>query len=508
MKLRSGAIAPPLVAALLASWALLTWQLAGRSLWFDEYLSLQMSRGTPAQVVAAAAGDIHPPLYFLGLAAWTALAGASDFALRWFSSAAGLVSVALCAALARRWLGSRTALPAALLLACAPPFVEFSRMARYYALLVALALLATVLLLRAVRRPTLGRWLAYAVAGLALVSTFYPAALLFAAHGLWLLWPGALPGPARLPLRGWVVTASGVAALTLALYGPTLLNRALTISRAGGADLARSGLGFALGLAVTGYTFAVGETVFPWNPVAWLGLASVAALLVIGLAKRVRGLWPLLAGLGVCAVGVALVATFVSVNTPFINVPVRALFVWPLFGLALVAGWLAAPRRVAAPIFAALALAWGAGLVNYYAEQQFLNPIYLTPAREAAAWLAAAAQPGDAVLVETDSLVGYYLGQPPLARASVDAAAPAAVEAALSAAPARVWLVTLGRDQTAAGSPAEAIRAALAPNYTLSATERWLPLDPTYVHYKELLLRRTTYTHRLTIETYTRQSAP
>ena len=475
------------VALLLAGWALLTWQLAGRSLWFDEYLSLQMSRGTPAQVVAAAAGDIHPPLYFLGLAAWTALAGASDFALRWFSSAAGLVSVALCAALARRWLGSRTALPAALLLACAPPFVEFSRMARYYALLVALALLATVLLLRAVRRPTLGRWLAYAVAGLALVSTFYPAALLFAAHGLWLLWPGALPGPARLPLRGWVVTASGVAALTLALYGPTLLNRALTISRAGGADLARSGLGFVLGLTVTGYTFAVGETVFPWNPVAWLGLASVAALLVIGLAKRVRGLWPLLAGLGVCAVGVALVATFVSVNTPFINVPVRALFVWPLFGLA---------------------LAWGAGLVNYYAEQQFLNPIYLTPAREAAAWLAAAAQPGDAVLVETDSLVGYYLGQPPLARASVDAAAPAAVEAALSAAPARVWLVTLGRDQTAAGSPAEAIRAALAPNYTLSATERWLPLDPTYVHYKELLLRRPTYANRLTIETYPRRSAP
>ncbi|MCC7359403.1 MAG: glycosyltransferase family 39 protein [Anaerolineales bacterium] len=497
------------VTLLLVGWGLLSWQLAGRSLWFDEYLSLQMSRGSPAQVVAAAAGDIHPPLYFLGLAGWTTLAGVSDFALRWFSAAAGLLSVALGAALARRWLGPRAALPAALLMAFAPPLVEFSRMARYYALLVALALLATLLLLRAARRPTLGRWLLYAAAGLALVSTFYPAALLFAAHGLWLRWPGALPGGRpRRTWRGWMAAVAGTVLVAAALYGPTVLARASTISRAGGADLARSGLGLALGVAFTGYTFAVGETLFPWNPFAWVGLAAVAALLFVGIRRRARGLWPALAGLGLCAAGVALVTTFVSVNTPFINVPVRGVFAWPLFGLALAAGLPAAPRRVAAPLLAALALTWGAGLVNYYGGQQFLNPIYLTPAREAAAWLAAAASPGDALLIETDSLVGYYLAQPPATRASVDAANPAAVAAALAAAPVRVWLVALGRDQTAAGSPAEAIRAALAADYRLSATERWQPLDAAYVRYKEMLLRRPTYTYRLTIETYTRRGSP
>ena len=494
------------VALLLVSWALLTWQLGARSLWFDEYLALQMSRGGVAQVVAAAAADIHPPLYFLGLAAWTAAAGTSDFALRWFSAATGLLSVAMMVPLARPWLGRRAALLAALLLALAPAFVEFSRMARYYALVVALALLATVLLVRAVRQGGVWAWLAYAVAELALVSTFYPAAVLFAVHGLWLLWPGALPQRRDRPaLWPWLGAVGGVALAGLALYGPVLLARATAISQAGGAALTRSGLGLALGLAMTGYTFAVGETVFPWNPAAWLGLAAVGGTLVAGMWRRIRGVWPTLAGAAVCAIGVALVTTFISVNTPFLDVPARALFAWPFVGLALAAGLRRLPRRAGQVAGGALLLAWAVGLSNYYLGQQFLNPIYLTPARAAAELIAAGAGPQDVVIVETDSLVGYYLDRPAV---SIDAADLDAVAQALAAAPPQVWLVTLGRDQTARLSTAEAIRARLAADYALAATERLLPLDPTYVHYKELLLNRSAYTNRLTIETFTRQSTP
>lgn len=507
MTRRFGGWARP-AALLQVSWMLLTWQLGARSLWFDEYLALRMSQGGPAQIVAAAAADIHPPLYFLGLGLWTAAAGTSDFALRWFSAAAGLLSVALMAVLARQTLGRRAALPAALLLALAPAFVEFSRMARYYALAVALALLASVLLVRAVRRGGAAAWLAYAAAGLALVSTFYPAAVLFAAHGLWLLWPGWLTrARGHRARRGWLLAAGSVAAATLALYGPVLLARATAISQAGGAALARSGLGLALGVAMTGYTFAVGETVFPWNPAAWLGLAAVAVLLGAGLWRRARA-GPALAGAALCALGVALITTFVSVNTPFLNVPVRALFAWPLVGLALVAGLRRLPRRAAYLAGGALLLAWAVGLGNYYLGRQFLNPIYLTPARAAAELIAAGAGPQDAVLVETDSLVGYYLARLPAAPAVTDAADLDAVTAALAGAPPQVWLVTLGRDQTAGLSTAEAIRAALAAGYTPAATERLLPLDPTFVRYKELLLRRPAFTNRLTIETFTRQTPP
>jgi len=523
------------VALLLVSWALLTWQLGERSLWFDEYLALQMSRGSAAQVVAAAAADVHPPLYFLGLGAWTAAAGSSDYALRWFSAAAGLLAVALMAALARQVLGRRAGLPAALLLALTPAFVEFSRMARYYALVVALALLCTLLLVRAARRGGGWAWLGYAAAGLALISTFYPAAVLFAAHGLWIVWlvewdgelhPAlvaahslwlrrgrarrpALVSPAPAGVRGgkgWLLAVGGVAVAGLALYGPVLLARATAISQAGGAALARSGLGLALGLGMTGYTFAVGETVFPWNPAAWLGLAAVGVILVGGAWRQARGIWPALAGAALCALGVAVITTFVSVNTPFLNVPGRALFAWPFVGLALVAGWQSLPRRAGQVAGGALLLAWAVGLGNYYTGRQFLNPIYLTPAREAAELIAANAGPNDLVIVETDSLVGYYLGRIAGAPTATDTAEVGGVGRALEKKPPQVWLVTLGRDQTAGLSTAEAIRAALAADYAPAATTRLLPLDKTYLHYKELLLRRKAYTNRLTIETFTRRT--
>jgi 4-amino-4-deoxy-L-arabinose transferase-like glycosyltransferase len=494
------------IGVLLLAWALLVFRLSDRSLWIDEYLSLQMTRGSTTAVIAAAAADIHPPLYFLGLSAWTWLAGASDFSLRLFSAASALPAVALMLPLARRWLGPSASLPAALLLALAPIFVEASRMARYYALLTTLGLLATLLLLRALRQGAWSAWLRYALAGAALVSTLYPAAALLAAHGLAAaLWPGRPARRARL--WRWLGACSLVAVSGAVLYGPTLLVRLAEMRQSGGADLARSGLGLALGLAMTGYTFSVGETIFPWSAAAWLGLAAVAALVIAAAATRRPAVWLALAVLAASAVATALVTTFVSVNTPFLNVPIRVLYALPFFLLVLAAGWVALHRRwLRFAAVGGLCLVWGVGLSNIYRGQQYLNPIYLTPARDAARHLAQAADPAALVLLETDSVVGYYLAQLPAAPQQMPTDDPAAVALALAGRPRQVWLVTLGRDRTQAFSTADEIRALLAPDYALTATERLLPLDPTYVYYKTLLLRRETYTNRLTLETYQRRA--
>ena len=71
-----------------------------QSFWIDEgttYYNLMQ----PDLVYSLATGDHHPPLYYLLLKGWMALAGSSVFSLRFFSVIPSLLSVALVYALAR-----------------------------------------------------------------------------------------------------------------------------------------------------------------------------------------------------------------------------------------------------------------------------------------------------------------------------------------------------------------------------------------------------------------------
>ncbi len=493
-----------LVGLVALAWVLLTWRLGERSLWIDEFTSLTMSRGSAATVVAAAAADFHPPLYFLGLRWWTALAGSSDLALRWPSAAAGVVAVALMAVVARQWGSPRAALPAAALLALAPAFVEFSRMARYYALVTALGLLALALLHAALRRGRWRRWLAYAAAVAALLFTFYPTLFLVPAHGL-LAWRGTTASRRRL--AAWATASAAGVAVFAALALNTALSQAAASARALPADFARSPVAFGLGIGAAAYTFSAGETLFPWNPAAWLALAGCGVLLAFGARRRAGARFWL--ALAVALGGITFVAaltTTVSTHTPFLNVPVRGLFLLPHYLLALALGFERLPTPRARWVVAALVLGgWAVGLANYYAGTQFLNPIYLTPSKTAAALVSTEASRSDLAIIDPDSLVGYYLVQNSAAPAQVSSFDLAAVEAALANRPPRVWLVTLGRDRTAATSTRDRLREQLNAGYGLSQTHQLLPIDPIYWRLKNRLLGRESYRHRLTIEEYQRR---
>ncbi len=169
-----------LLGIILLGWSLLSWHLGEPNLWIDEYNTFHMIQGSPQQVIRIAANDFHPPLYFLMLHFWAELAGTSDFSLRWPSIAASLLCLPLLAVLARRLADSRVALWSALLLCLAPAAIEFGRMARYYSLVMALGLLSTILLLIALQRGTWITWIAYALAALGLLYTFYPSGILLA----------------------------------------------------------------------------------------------------------------------------------------------------------------------------------------------------------------------------------------------------------------------------------------------------------------------------------------
>ena len=142
----------PLIVILLLACALRWYRLDAQSFWHDEGNSARIAERPLALILTGAAGDIHPPGYYLCLHYWRAFTGAGEFALRSFSAWAGLMTVAFTYLLGQRLFGRATGLSAAFLAAISPFAVYYSQEARMYTLLAALSAASTYLLLRALTR--------------------------------------------------------------------------------------------------------------------------------------------------------------------------------------------------------------------------------------------------------------------------------------------------------------------------------------------------------------------
>ena len=75
---------------LLLAAGLRFYRLDAQSFWNDEGNSARIAERSVPLILEGAAGDIHPPLYYLALHYWRALVGKSEFALRALSSVGGL----------------------------------------------------------------------------------------------------------------------------------------------------------------------------------------------------------------------------------------------------------------------------------------------------------------------------------------------------------------------------------------------------------------------------------
>ncbi|MFE9205747.1 glycosyltransferase family 39 protein [Micromonospora sp. NPDC007230] len=168
--------------------------------WRDE-LATWSAATRPVGDLIRLAGTIDAATgpYYLAMHGWTTLAGTSPTALRLPSALAMAGAAALTARLGERLVTARVGLIAGLLFAALPSTSRYGQEARPYALATFLAVLATLLLAGALRRPTGRRWTGYALAVAALGLTHLIALTLLAAHGLVVLlaaWRGpAAAGP-------------------------------------------------------------------------------------------------------------------------------------------------------------------------------------------------------------------------------------------------------------------------------------------------------------------------
>ncbi len=92
-------------AILLLAAALRFYKIDVQSLWYDEGNSARIAERSVQLIVEGAAGDIHPPLYYLLLKFWRGIFGDSEAGLRSLSALCGVFSVLFSFLIGRNLLG-------------------------------------------------------------------------------------------------------------------------------------------------------------------------------------------------------------------------------------------------------------------------------------------------------------------------------------------------------------------------------------------------------------------
>jgi mannosyltransferase len=265
--------------------------LARPSLWVDESFTARAMSDSYVSLMT----DQYHWLYYTLMKPWTAVAGTSEWSLRFPSVVGTALACALLVLLGRRLFDRRVAVVSGLLIATSPFVVQWSQQARGYTFLMALAILATLLLLRALDRESRGAWAIYGLA-LATLIVWHPVGgfLVVPAHAVLayqhrdrLLPHGllaavivcvlALPWAGQIGLRstGAKASISWLDAPSLATVGRALLD----VSGA-------AGLGLVLALAGAVILWRLRER----DSLAWLAtwaFAPFAISVVVSAAKPV-----------------------------------------------------------------------------------------------------------------------------------------------------------------------------------------------------------------------------
>lgn len=382
--------------------------------WTDEGWSIWAS-GDPSQVIGIVAADRHPPLYFAALSGWRVAAGDSHLALRFLSIAAGVMMVAVVYRLGADWFGRRAGLLAALLFAALPTAVYYGQEVRHYGWLALFTVLSWLVLLRYLKRPKRGLWLAYVLSATAMMYTLYFGAFTLAAQGVVglitvlaiLRKGGSETRPYRhaFHLAVWLIAAWAAAGVLYLPWVYVILTQQ--------ADILSSGISGFPGTISANDVLAVLQIVFSTQaaiPLAAFGLGLWA------IARK-----PSIGRVGVALGGGGLLLGMFLLSLKFDFLAARTLvFVTPLlmvvcgYGLSRIDG---IRREIRAQRAVPLQGSVGLLLTGAWVILTLAFPAEIQPRLDsgaAARAVTAAYQPGDAVILETgwdDNAFAYEISQ-------------------------------------------------------------------------------------------------
>lgn len=160
------------------------------SLWLDEALSVNLASLPLGELSEALRHDGHPPFYYVLLHGWITLFGSGDVAVRSLSGLIGLATLPLVWILARRKGGPTLGWVAVAVVAVSPFAVRYSNETRMYSLVILLVVIGWLLVDDVTERgnATVGRFVALALVGTALLYTHYWSLWLLGALGITSIW--------------------------------------------------------------------------------------------------------------------------------------------------------------------------------------------------------------------------------------------------------------------------------------------------------------------------------
>jgi hypothetical protein len=199
-----------LVGLCLVAFALRVHHLDFESLWLDEADALRLASAPVAELIGrlTQVGE-NGPLYFIILRGWMTAVGRSEFAVRFLSLAAGVLTVAAFGALGSRLGGRPLGVAAGVLATVSSYLIYYGQEAKMYAIVVLLSLLSGYLLVRAFDENRWYQWLAFFVTTTLAMYTHVFGALLIPASFIF-----AISRP-RAHLRCWKGFGLAFAGLTL-----------------------------------------------------------------------------------------------------------------------------------------------------------------------------------------------------------------------------------------------------------------------------------------------------
>ncbi|MFC4470384.1 glycosyltransferase family 39 protein [Streptomyces xiangluensis] len=183
-----------------------------RGMWWDETITYEASTRSLGELwrLLGTVDAVHGLYYLLMHAVLPPSEG--DVVLLRLPSVVGMtLAVAGTAAIGRRLAGAQVGVLAGLVLAVLPLASHYAQEGRSYALVTATVVLASLLFLRALEKPSAARWVGYAAVVLLATALHLFAVLILLAHGVCL---AAARSPGRITRR-WVAAALTVSVCVL-----------------------------------------------------------------------------------------------------------------------------------------------------------------------------------------------------------------------------------------------------------------------------------------------------